>query len=192
MLTSESTMKKNRNSKWSSRVLPWIVLVVVGIVAGYYLFARSESIGSSGIRPELPPNSLAGIAPAFSLPDLNGKTVSLADLKGHVVILDFWATWCPPCRREIPDFVNLQNEYGSRGLQIVGIALDDQDKVEAFARENGMNYPVLIGSDEIARRYGGIDGIPTTFIIDRKGKFVGRFEGFHSKGVFEGEITKLL
>jgi cytochrome c biogenesis protein CcmG/thiol:disulfide interchange protein DsbE len=107
-------------------------------------------------------------------------------------VLDFWATWCPPCRAEIPDFIDLQNEYGSQGVQIVGIALDEPEKVLAFARQNGMNYPVLLGSDEVSMKYGGIEGIPTTFIIDRDGKIVNRFEGFRPREVFETEIKKVL
>ena len=176
----------------STRTYASMILAVVAVLAGFYIFSRSETKGTRDIRPELPPSAEGSVAPAFVLPDLSGKTVSLSELKGHVVILDFWATWCPPCRREIPDFVNLQNEYGSRGLQIVGIALDEQEKVQAFASQHGMNYPVLIGSDDVVRRYGGIDGIPTTFVIDRKGKIVGRFEGFQSKEIFEEEIKKLL
>jgi cytochrome c biogenesis protein CcmG/thiol:disulfide interchange protein DsbE len=185
-------MERSKPVKRGHGTYYWMVLAVVAVVAGYYLIARSTSKGTSSFRPELPPSATLGAAPAFTLPDLNGMTVSLTDLKGHVVVLDFWATWCPPCKREIPDFITLQSAYGSKGLQIVGIALDDQDKVQAFAHQNGMNYPVLLGSDEVARRYGGIGGIPTTFVIDRNGKIVSRFEGFRPKEVFEEEIKKLL
>jgi cytochrome c biogenesis protein CcmG/thiol:disulfide interchange protein DsbE len=132
------------------------------------------------------------MAPAFTLTDLTGKSVSLADFKGKVVVLDFWATWCPPCRKEIPDFISIQGEYGARGVQVVGVALDEMPKVQAFVRDNGMNYPVLMGNDDVVARYGGIEGIPTTFIIDRKGKIVDRFEGFRPRSVFVNAITPLL
>ncbi len=170
----------------------WIVLAVAVVGAGYYLFGRSESKATNAMKPALPPTEATGAAPAFTLTDLEGKPVSLADFRGKVVVLDFWATWCPPCKREIPDFIELQKTYGSQGVQIVGIALDEPDKVQAFAQQNGMNYPVLMGTDEISAMYGGIDGIPTTFIIDKTGKIVNRFEGFRPKEVFEGEIAKLL
>jgi cytochrome c biogenesis protein CcmG/thiol:disulfide interchange protein DsbE len=144
------------------------------------------------MNPSLPPSELAGAAPGFSLTDIKGRKVSLADFKGKVVILDFWATWCPPCKREIPDFISLQTDYASQGLQVVGIALDEPDKVVQFAHDQGMNYPVLLGTDEIAARYGGISGIPTTFILDKSGKIVERYEGFRPRGVFEDAIKKLL
>ena len=108
------------------------------------------------------------------------------------MVLNFWATWCPPCKREIPDFIDLQTAYGLRGVQIVGIALDEPEKVREFALENGMNYPVLLGSDDVSMKYGGIEGIPTTFIIDKSGKIVSKFEGFRSRQLFESEIQKLL
>jgi cytochrome c biogenesis protein CcmG/thiol:disulfide interchange protein DsbE len=169
-----------------------MVLAVVAVGAGYYLFGRSESKATNALKPGLPPAEATGVAPAFTLTGLDGKPVSLADFRGKVVVLDFWATWCPPCKREIPDFIESQKTYGPRGVQIVGIALDEPGKVQAFAQQNGMNYPVLLGTDEISARYGGIEGIPTTFIIDKTGKIVNKFEGFRPKEVFEGEIAKLL
>jgi len=185
-------MKKQAPAKTKPITYAWVALTVVIAVAGYFLFGMSESKARSELQPMMPPGELAGAAPAFTLTNLDGKSVSLSDFRGKVVVLDFWATWCPPCRREIPDFIDLQKEYGSQGVQVVGIALDEPDKVQAFARQNGMNYPVLLGSDEISMRYGGIEGIPTTFIIDKSGKIVNRFEGFRPRQVFETEIKKLL
>lgn len=176
-------------NKWPMR---WVLLGVVSILAGYYLFGRNEPAATSMMKPSLPPRAAAGMAPAFTLFDISGKPVSLADFRGKVVVLDFWATWCPPCRREIPDFIRLQNEYGSRGLQIVGLALDEPEKVQAFAAQNGMNYPVLLGTDDVSMKYGGIESIPTTFIIDRQGRIVNKFVGFRTKAEFEEEIKKLL
>jgi cytochrome c biogenesis protein CcmG/thiol:disulfide interchange protein DsbE len=187
-----SIMTQRAPVKKGSMTYAWIGLAVIAVVAGYYIYGRGESNAGSAMKPMLPPGELAGSAPAFTLTDLNGKPVSLADFRGKVVVLNFWATWCPPCRREIPDFIDLQREYGSRGVQIVGIALDEPEKVQAFARQNGMNYPVLLGSDEISMKYGGIEGIPTTFIIDKDGKIVNRFEGFRPREVFEAEIKQLL
>jgi peroxiredoxin len=185
-------MKQQIPVKKSPPTYVWIVLAVVAVAAVYYLFGKGESKATSALQPTLPPSEVAGMAPAFTLTDLDGKSVSLVDFRGKVVVLDFWATWCPPCKREIPDFIDLQKEYGSQGVQIVGIALDEPDKVKAFARQNGMNYPVLLGSTEIAVKYGGIEGIPTTFIIDKSGKIVNKFEGFRPREVFEAEIKKFL
>ena len=185
-------MKQRAPMQKKSPTYVWIVLAVVAVVAGYYLFGRSESKATSALKPSLPASEVAGVAPAFTLTDLDGKSVSLAEFHGKVVVLDFWATWCPPCKREIPDFIDLQKEYGSQGVQIVGIALDEPGKVQAFARQNGMNYPVLLGSDEVSMRYGRIEGIPTTFIIDKSGKIVDTFEGFRPREAFETEIKKLL
>lgn len=170
----------------------WIALAVVAVMTLYSVFGPGESNANGAPKPSLPAGEVAGSAPGFTLSDIGGKSVSLSDFRGKVVVLDFWATWCPPCRREIPDFINLQKEYGSRGVQIVGVALDEPAKVQAFVRQNGMNYPVLLGTDDIALKYGGIQGIPTTFVIDRKGKIVSKFEGFRPKDVFESEIKKLL
>jgi peroxiredoxin len=185
-------MKRTSHPKTDGSAYLWAILAIAGIVAASYLFGHGESKASSPTSQTLPSRSTTAAAPGFTLPDLNGKTVSLADFKGKVVVLDFWATWCPPCRMEIPDFVKLQTEYGSKGVQIVGIALDEPGKARAFAQQNGMNYPVLLGTDEIAMRYGGIEGIPTTFIIDRNGKLANRLEGYRPKAVFEQEIKKLL
>ncbi len=188
MATSETAKKKRYG---------WIAVAAVAVLAAYFLFDRSEPKATGAVRPVTPTDVSAarsggGAAPSFSLPDLGGRSVSLADFRGKVVVLDFWATWCPPCRREIPDFIALQKQYGTEGLQIVGIALDEPEKVQAFARQNGMNYPVLLGTDDVAMRYGGIEGIPTTFIIDRGGRIVNRLEGYRPRSVFEEEIRKLL
>jgi peroxiredoxin len=163
-------------------------IVGVGAMA-LMLRMQQPSVASSA---DSTPSTSSSAAPAFTLTDVNGGTVSLSDFRGKVVILDFWATWCPPCKREIPDFITLQSEYASKGLQIVGIALDQPDKVRAFAQQNGMNYPVLLGTDQISALYGGIEGIPTTFILDKNGNIVNRFEGFRPKEDFETEINRLL
>ena len=185
-------MKTRTSAKWNSSPTLWIALIGAGLLTGFYLLGGAASKPDNGPIPVLPPSEVAGTAPAFSLADLNGKQVSLADFRGKVVILDFWATWCPPCKKEIPDFIELQKSYGPHGVQFVGIALDDLDKVQAFAKQNGINYPVLLGTQEITTKYGGIDGIPTTFVIDKQGKIVNRFEGFRPRSVFEGEIKKLI
>lgn len=133
-------------------------------------------------------------APAWELKDVDGKPVKSADFKGKVVVLDFWATWCPPCRAEIPSFVALQKQYGQDGLQVVGVSLDEKGPavVKPFMKKMGINYPVVMGTPAVTDAYGGIEGIPTTFIIDREGRIVSRHTGLESKATFEKEIKPLL
>jgi peroxiredoxin len=130
----------------------------------------------------------------FALADLSGKTVHLSDFKGKVVIVDFWATWCGPCRVEIPDFVRLQSKYRDKGLAIVGLSLDaDGEKaVKPFVEEHDINYTMLIANDETAKSFGGILGIPTTFVIDRQGRIVQKFVGVMPAKTFEDTIQPLL
>jgi len=134
------------------------------------------------------------VAPNWQLRDINGEPISLADFKGKVVILDFWATWCPPCRKEIPGLVTLQRKYQDKGLVIIGVSLDQQGPsvVKPFMRELGMNYRVVMGDEKIVSDYGGIEAIPTTFIIDRQGKVVTVHQGFTDNATFEAEIRPLL
>ena len=133
-------------------------------------------------------------APDFSLKSLAGTTARLSDYRGKIVILDFWATWCPPCRKEIPDFVQLQKDYGARGVQMLGISLDRGKKtvLKPFAEKYKINYPILIGDGRVDQAYGGITGIPTTFIIDRQGRIVKKYVGYRPKSVFEAAIKNLL
>ena len=138
-----------------------------------------------------------GPAPLWTLKDLNGKPVRLADYKGKVVILDFWATWCQPCGVEIPDFIALQKQYGPKGLVIIGASEDDdgtpdvQGVVSRFAAKNQMNYPIVLVTAEVANAYG-IEGIPTTFVIDPSGNIVKSYEAITPKSEFEAQIKPLL
>lgn len=133
-------------------------------------------------------------APAWELKDVNGKPVKSSDFKGKVVILDFWATWCPPCRQEIPGFISLQQKYGKEGLTVVGVALDAEGAkvVAPFIKKNGINYPIVLGNEQVTRAFGGIEAIPTTFIIDREGNIVSKHVGFVPEATFEKEIKPLL
>ena len=133
------------------------------------------------------------VAPVFSITDINGQKLDLASYRGKVVLLDFWATWCAPCRTEIPHFIAMQNKYGSQGLQIIGISLDDSaDPVKKYYAEQKMNYPVAVGDDKLASSYGGVLGLPVAFIIDRQGKILYKHTGETDAGVFEKEISEAL
>ncbi len=132
-------------------------------------------------------------APGFSLTDLWGKTLDLASFRGKVVLLNFWATWCGPCRTEIPLFIDLQNKYGNKGLQIVGISLDDDAKpVRDYYRQLKMNYPVALGDASLAERYGGILGLPVSLVIGCDGRIYARHTGRADVSLIEREITPLL
>jgi thiol-disulfide isomerase/thioredoxin len=133
-------------------------------------------------------------APGFSLQTPDGKTVKLSDYKGKVVIIDFWATWCPPCRKGIPDLVSLKNEYGKKGFEIIGISVDREtkDEVVPFMKNQKINYPVVFGNTTVYNQYGGISSIPTSVIIDKKGNIVATHVGLMPKSVYEDYLKKLL
>ena len=131
----------------------------------------------------------------FTMPDLQGKDVALSSFKGKVILLNFWATWCGPCKAEIPGFVELQDQYGKDGLVVVGYSVDDDaPKAKAFADQFKMNYPVLLGlgREDVQDAFGPIWGIPASFIISRDGRVCQKHLGIAPKAVFEKEIKALL
>jgi peroxiredoxin len=131
----------------------------------------------------------------FSFKDTYGRRVSLSDFKGKVILLDFWATWCIPCKKEIPGFIELQKKFGDRGLQVIGLSVDDTLTVaKTYAADMKMNYPVLLaeGKEDILKAYDPIPSIPVSVIIDRQGRIVARHLGIASMDVFEKEIVPLL
>ena len=132
-------------------------------------------------------------APEFKLTSLDGKPVTLGDSRGKVILLNFWATWCGPCRAEIPDLVELQSKYKDR-LQILGLVVDDddQDAIKEFAEKFGINYPVAIATNDIRMQYGGIAALPTSFMLDAEGRIVQKHEGLRDPVLYETEIRALL
>ena len=133
-------------------------------------------------------------APAWELKDLDGKAVKLSDFKGKVVLLNFWATWCPPCRDEIPALVALQNQYKDKGLVVIGVSLDQKGPapVQAFVKRMKINYPVVMGDEKTVMEYGGVQAIPTTFYIDREGNVASVHQGGADGAMFEAAIKPLL
>ena len=132
-------------------------------------------------------------APNFKLDTLEGRPLSLADYKSKVILLNFWATWCGPCRAEIPDLVELQNKYKDQ-LQIIGLVVDDDDQeaIKKFVEEFGINYPVAIATDALRLEYGGIPALPTSFVLDGEGRVVQKHEGLRDPVLYEVEIRSLL
>lgn len=132
-------------------------------------------------------------APAFELKTLEGKPLSLAEYKGKVILLNFWATWCGPCRAEIPDLVELQNKYKDQ-FQIIGLVVDDDDEeaVKKFVADSDINYPVALASDAVRLEYGGIVALPTSFVLDAEGRVVQKHEGLRDPVLFDVEVRSLL
>ena len=165
-------------------------IIIYGVVAlcllGLYAASRRTAL-----KPK--PSASGNLAPDFVVTDLDGKKLSLSDYKGKVVLLDFWATWCSPCREEIPHFVDMQNKYGPQGFQVIGISMDDDAKpVREFYKQYKLNYPVAIGDDKLAEHFGGVLGLPVNFIIDRQGSIYAKRLGATDVSVFDEDVSKLL
>jgi thiol-disulfide isomerase/thioredoxin len=170
-----------------------VALLVVALVAagmlyfGFHMARRSGTDRPLGMGYGTP-------APDFTLETLDGKTVSLSSLRGKAVLVNFWATWCGPCKIETPWLVEMQNQYGAQGLQIVGVAMDDsgKDEIARFAKDMGMNYPVLLGKEAVGDAYGGVPALPESFFIGRDGKIVDKIIGLEGRSEIETAIKKAL
>ncbi len=139
-------------------------------------------------------NAKGHTAPDFVLKDLNGNTVKLSDYRGKAVVLNFWATWCPPCKTEIPWFEDLADKYRGQGLEVIGVALDDSSEKEIanFAKDMKMNYPVLLGKEETSDAFGGVEMLPTTFYIDRNGTITDHVLGLVSRKDIEDNALRAM
>src|ERR1051325_11641609 len=185
------------NMRWLVATVACLALALLTLNASPDLHLDLGHADASGAPPATSACP-ANAKPAnmnFTLKDVDGKDVKLAALKGKVVLLDFWATWCGPCKIEIPWFIEFQNKYGKDGLQVIGISVDDTlDKLKPFVADLRMNYPVLQGldHDDVQDAYGPMFGVPVTAVISRDGKVCLKHVGLASKDSFEGMIKTLL
>jgi thiol-disulfide isomerase/thioredoxin len=173
-----------------STQMPWLTQPQVTMVDAPNVAASDYAAATLSCPVDAKPAKMD-----FTMKDIDGRDVTLASFKGKVVLLDFWATWCGPCKVEIPHFIEFQNTYGQQGLQVVGISVDDPvDKLVPYAKEMGMNYPILqgLGHEDVQDAYGPILGIPVSVLISREGKVCATHTGLTGKDVFEREIRSLL
>jgi peroxiredoxin len=166
-----------------------IGIAAAALIVGVYLLNRHHG-ASPGLRVT---SAEHPFAPEFSLPDMTGQQLRLSDDRGKVVLLDFWATWCDPCREEIPRFVELQDKLGDQGFRIIGISMDDgPEPVRDFYQQFKMNYPVVMGNAKIGELYGGVLGLPIAFVIGRDGRIYAKHIGATDTSLLEREIEAQL
>jgi peroxiredoxin len=176
----------NLRSRWIS-VIGWAVLICAGLALN-----GCSNVGS--VRAAVQSEKDRQKAPDFTLKDSNGATVKLSDYKGKVVLLNFWATWCGPCQIEIPWFIDFQQQLKDQDFAILGVSMDDDGwkSVKPYLEKKKINYRVMIGTEELSTLYGGVDSLPTTFIIDRQGRIASKHEGLVGKSDYLNEIVDLL
>ena len=168
-----------------NRLVTILTLIIVAV--GLFFLVRQHGLPTAASAQQ------GALAPDFSLADLSGQPVNLSSFRGKVVLLDFWATWCVPCREETPHLIDLQNKYGSQGLQIIGVSMDDSpEPVRDFYQHFKMNYPVVMGDAKTGELYGGVLGLPIAFIIAPDGRITSKHIGSTDISVFEKEVVKVL
>ncbi len=163
-----------------------IIWIIVVLAVGVYLFPSLKNrLAFAGGKPAVNER-----APEFSLADLSGKTIHLSDFRGKVVLVNFWASWCPPCKMEIPGFQKIYETYKDRGFTVIGIATDDVSR--SFLKEMGMTYPVALADGKVIRDYGNISGIPASFLVGRDGRIIKKVMGMYLEGSLEDDVEHAL
>jgi peroxiredoxin len=170
-----------------------LVTALASAVAVFAFALHRFNHGSAAAPGTRTTSEKHSLAPDFSLPQLNGETLNLSDYRGKVVLLDFWATWCDPCRDEVPHFVELQNRYGDQGFQVIGVSMDDSpEPVRDFYQQFKMNYPVVMGNARTGELYGGVLGLPIAFLVGRDGRIDSRHTGAIDLASLDHEIATQL
>lgn len=166
----------------------------VGLVTLAALLAACNQVGEQTAVAAVKPANKRNMAQDFELKDADGKPVKLSSYKGKVVLLNFWATWCGPCKLEIPWFIEFEKTYGPQGFAVLGVAMDDDGwkEVKPYIQAKGVNYKVVVGDEATATKYGGVESLPTTFLIDREGRIGATHVGLVSKGDYKSDIEFLL
>lgn len=174
-----------------NRILSLIVSLVIALAG-----CKQPAAASAGQKAiAVPPGQVGSQLPFFSTLDLQGHEIKSINLKGKVTLIDFWATWCEPCRKEMPGYQTLFERYATRGLTVIGFKVDvmtDTEEPLQFIREIGVHYPIAVGSEDIRKRFGGIQGLPTTLIYDRHGILRSKVIGFEYTREIEATIKQLL
>lgn len=171
-----------------------ILIILIALSINTFCIDKNDSKDKSSTSENTVIKVDGDNAPDFTLKSLDGKTIKLSDYKGKVVIIDFWATWCPPCRKGIPDLISIQDEY-KKDVVIIGISLDGEKTlkdVPGFVKSYEINYPIVFGNEKVVNDYGGIEGIPTAFVVDKKGNIVDKHVGLVPKDTYVNKIKELL
>jgi len=157
-------------------------------------FDTIQHEGPRSVKAAVKPEKERKLAPDFTLKDSTGATVKLSDYRGKIVLLNFWATWCGPCKIEIPWFVEFEQSYKDRKFAVLGISLDDDgwESVKPYLETHKINYRVMVGTDALSQMYGGVDSLPTTFVLDREGRIAAHHVGLVSKSDYQHDIESLL
>jgi thiol-disulfide isomerase/thioredoxin len=166
-----------------------VFLILIGTIGALFVVGKVTPQAESGPKDPL----IGRSAPTDAVMGANNTSIRLTDFKGKVVLVNFWATWCGPCRMEIPDLVKLQAKYAAKGFTVVGISQDNElGKALDFAKNNQMDYPIALGTPELKQSFGGVEAIPATFLIDRDGKIAWSIVGLTDGEILDAEVQKLL
>jgi len=190
-MSNLSSEKPQTKKMWFEQYKSLIYTVIFGIVFLVFFLINNSESQSQGPLPE---NTISTNPIDFQLSGPDGNTIKLSDYRGKVVLLDFWATWCPPCRKGIPDLIELKNKFKDEKFEVIGVSVDRETKkdIPAFIKSNGVNYPIVYADDVTITAFGGIEGIPTVFLIDKEGKIASRYVGLNPKDTYITEINRLL
>ena len=171
-----------------------VVGIVIGGIFGAHLQRKADLAATAQGLQLGPAHNENQMAPDFQLASIDGRQVKLSDYRGKAVLLNFWASWCGPCKVEMPWFTELQDRYRQQGLEVIGVAADNEgsDKIKNFVEKMHVKYTILLGTDQVSDAYGGIQGLPTSFYIDRDGRIVKQVAGLISEDEIEANIKKAL